>query len=159
MDNFPEIKDRVKVALGHYINGYSLKNALIKANITPTDFHRALVKHPDAKAAYESALEIKADFITDDVLNIADEAEDVNKARLQIQARQWLASKLNKRFSDKVDISVSQTIDISNVLNEARARLNHSIIDVGADILPQLESHPTKMRTTPTPNDIADIFD
>ena len=63
-------------------------------------------------------------MLADEVVAIADSDADPAKARNQMTARQWLASKLYaKRYGDRIDLNVTQTLDIGSTLAEARARL------------------------------------
>jgi hypothetical protein len=52
---------------------------------------------------YAHARERQADFYADEIIEIADAASDPAKARLQVDARKWKASKLApKRYGDRV---------------------------------------------------------
>lgn len=58
----------------------------------------------DFLGRYARAREEQADYYADEIIQIADEATDHNKARLQIDSRKWVASKLKtKAYGDKVD--------------------------------------------------------
>ena len=64
---------------------------------------RWLAAYPDFRDQYAHARESQADAIADEILNIADEADDAAKARVQIDARKWLAGKLRpKVYGDKI---------------------------------------------------------
>jgi len=54
-------------------------------------------------AAYEIAKQIRAESYAEEIVDIADSssAEETGKARLQIDARKWLASKLINQYSDR----------------------------------------------------------
>lgn len=58
---------------------------------------------------YARAREIRAEILADEIVEIADLAEDdnsskVQKAKLQVDARRWVASKLlPKRYGDKLE--------------------------------------------------------
>lgn len=65
--------------------------------------HDWLRDKPDFSQQYAKAREDQADFYADEIIALADNAEDVNKARLQIDTRKWVASKLKaKKYGDKV---------------------------------------------------------
>jgi hypothetical protein len=52
---------------------------------------------------YALARERQADFYADEMVHLADTAEDVNKARLQIDTRKWVAAKLlPKKYNDRL---------------------------------------------------------
>lgn len=106
------------------LSGCSLKDAVEQCDTTLNKFHYYLRCDKQAAIAYARAVEIRADILADEALTIADTEPDAAKARNQIQVRQWLASKLHaKRYGDRIDLNVTQTIDIGNTLAEARARL------------------------------------
>ena len=78
----------------------------------------------EAAVAYARALELKADLIADDAIEIADSDVDPSKARNQIDIRKWTASKLYaSKYGERIDLNVTQTLDIGATLAEARARL------------------------------------
>jgi len=54
-------------------------------------------KHPEFVDMYTRAREERADLYADEIIKIADEATDANLARVQIDARKWVASKLNAK--------------------------------------------------------------
>lgn len=57
---------------------------------------------------YARAKENQADTLADELIDLADNATDVNKARLQIDTRKWAASKLKpKKYGDKLDMTTN----------------------------------------------------
>lgn len=74
-----------------------------------------LDKDEDFATRYARAKEIGSHALVEDSIDIADAAKDrtaVEKARVQIQARQWAASKLHpKKYGDK------QTVEMEGGLN------------------------------------------
>jgi len=74
---------------------------------------------------YARAFEQRADVWADETVAIADDPlKDPNRARNQIQARQWVASKhASKKYGDRIDLNVSQSLDITSILADARQRL------------------------------------
>lgn len=66
---------------------------------------------------YARARSIQMDFYADDMAHIADECpasnEDVQKAKLRIDTRKWIASKLKpKKYGDKIQTEHSGEINI-----------------------------------------------
>lgn len=54
-------------------------------------------------AQYVRAREDQADYYADDIVHIADTEEDPAKARVRVDARKWVASKLKaKKYGDRV---------------------------------------------------------
>lgn len=79
----------------------------------------------DRSVRYARAMEQRADVLADETIAIADDPmKDPNRARNQIQARQWVASKhASKKYGDRIDLNVSQSLDITAILDDARQRL------------------------------------
>ena len=130
----------------------------------PDKFHALLSGDKGAALAYARAVEIKADLMADEVVQLADGDGDPAKVRNQMQARQWLASKLYaKRYGDRIDLNVTQTIDVSATLAEARARLlpvrDQSIVeDVEYRINTGSERHGPSDNESPSHGTVPDIF-
>lgn len=117
--------DRVKDAIEAVANGDTLKSALANRKLSAWQLHQAISSDRELALAYVRAQEIRADLLADQIIDIADDDErDPHRARNQIQARQWIASKHHsKRYGDRIDLNVTQTIDVSATLSEARSRL------------------------------------
>lgn len=74
-----------------------------------TTVHKWLIEQPEFAKQYVRAREEQAEFYADQIVSIADEAiadpAYVAKARLQIDARKWKASKLApKKYGDKLEV-------------------------------------------------------
>ena len=112
------------------LDGFPLREAIKRAGLTPNAFAYRLQKDKSAAIAYSRAVEIKADLMADEVVHLADGDGDPAKVRNQMAARQWLASKLYaKRYGDRIDLNVTQTLDIGSTLAEARSRLLRPVSD------------------------------
>lgn len=62
-----------------------------------------LQKHSDFSENYARARDIQADVLAEETVTIADEASDPVKARLQVDARKWFASKVApKKYGDRI---------------------------------------------------------
>lgn len=69
-------------------------------------------KYPEFAERYAKAKEDQAETLIDGLLAIADEEEDVNRARLKIETRKWIAAKMRpKRYGERIDIT--KTVDIT----------------------------------------------
>ncbi|MFA9289481.1 MAG: hypothetical protein ACEQSA_06415 [Weeksellaceae bacterium] len=74
--------------------------------------YRWLREYKDFRYNYARATDDRADSIFEEMLDIADGAEEetasIAKARLQIDARKWILGKMNpKKFSDKQSVEHS----------------------------------------------------
>lgn len=64
--------------------------------------------HNEFRLQYAQAREEQADYYADEIIEIADSADDTNKARLQIDARRWKASRMSPRkWGDKITNEVT----------------------------------------------------
>jgi hypothetical protein len=81
--------------------------------------------HPEFSEMYTRAREDQADYLADQLLQIADDSTlDHNDRRIKIDTRKWIASKLKARtYGDKVQTEVSGTLSHEHyILEIARAR-------------------------------------
>jgi hypothetical protein len=101
-----EIADHICERLA---DGQSLR-AICRDNLFPdkATVFRWIAAKKDFRDQYARARETQADALADEILDIADKAEDAAKARLQVDARKWLAGKLRpKVYGDKVSTEVT----------------------------------------------------
>lgn len=93
-----------------------------------SQFYALLASEPTFADAYERAKKARIDVVIDQIIKIADDtatADDNTKiasARLRIDARKWLAEKLDERYSAKYAVSTSNNLTNLNE-EEIRARL------------------------------------
>jgi hypothetical protein len=97
----------------------------------------AIRNDPELEARYRAAMELRADALADEIAAIADEpipaelrgadaSAFVQRQRLRVDAKKWLACKLfPRRWGDRLDVSVDveQRISIHAVLAAAEARV------------------------------------
>ena len=126
---------KVEKVISLILEGNLLKTAIAEAGLTVRELHAAVGSDRELATAYARAIEFRGDLLADETIHFADSDGDPAKVRNQIQARQWLAAKLNKKYSERIDLNVQQTIDIGSTLAEARARLipirdQSNIVDV-----------------------------
>ena len=89
--------------------GRSLRSVCRDADM-PTDETVRQWRLADAEfsAQYARAREARAEVLADEIVEIADTAEDAQLARLRVDARKWAASKLDpKRYGDRLDIDAT----------------------------------------------------
>lgn len=98
---------------------------------TVKSFYKYLERHPDFEKAYERARELSCQLLEDRVLGLVDEYEDTKKADLVFRQIQWLASvRCPAKYSQKMDISLNQTISIKLNLDSANTRIDSLLKDV-----------------------------
>lgn len=127
----PELADAICAEI---VQGYSLRT-ICKAETMPscTTVFNWLRKHPDFVEQYEKAKAEQADALAEELLDIADDGsndwmektgkdgesvgwslngEHVQRSRLRIDTRKWIASKLKpKKYGDKVDVDLGNKDD------------------------------------------------
>ena len=79
--------------------------------------YRWLIENADFQDQYARAREKQADYFAEEIIEIADSAEAesaaVSKAKLQIDARKWAASKIApKKYGDKVEQQITGNLAI-----------------------------------------------
>ena len=79
--------------------------------------------YPDFSISFEQARQEGLEHLADGLMTAHKDEPDVQRARLKSDNAKWLLSKRKPNvYGDKVDIHVSQTIDIGIALTEARKR-------------------------------------
>lgn len=106
--------------------GSTLSKTLAMFQVSPRQWVKQLNDDPKLMAEYNLVRGIKADLMADELLDIADdETLEIGRAFNMIQARKWVASKYApKAYGDKLDITVTKTVDITLALSDARKRLD-----------------------------------
>ena len=106
------------------IEGQLLRQAAKLLNLPESSLYRALHADPTLWANYKRARELGANAMAEQAVDIADNDVDAKRARNRIMVRQWLAGKLDpKTYGDRLDLNVTQTVDIAGALTEARSRV------------------------------------
>lgn len=113
----------------------SLKVICEDVKIAPSTVFKWLTEIPDFSEQYARAREAQADFLADEILEIADDAsrdtiitedgamlenkEWTNRSKLRVDARKWIASKLKpKKYGEKLDME--HTGNVAITWNEER---------------------------------------
>lgn len=94
-------------------------------------FYRWLKNDRALARRYSFACSVRGDILADEIVTIADECTDPKRARLQIDARKWKASKMApKKYGDKVNLEHTGkdggTIEVASCIS-ALERLGKSI--------------------------------
>ncbi len=118
-DYTPELAAAIcdRIALGHKIID------ICKEHGMP---HRASVylwlgKHQEFSDMYVRAREQRAELYAEEIVDIADNEADPNKARVRIDARKWAAAKLNQKvYGDKVTLDGNLRTQIDDSQLESR---------------------------------------
>jgi hypothetical protein len=83
----------------------------------------------DFEAMYRQAKEDQADWLSDEIIAIADSVRDctdsakVNAARLAVDTRKWVAAKLKpKVYGDRVEAALSGTATVKHTITDDESR-------------------------------------
>lgn len=133
-------------------NGRSLSSVLREDDMPVLrTFQLKLERDEKYRAAYDKAVQDRADRLADEIMELADETMPpelqgpgasawVQQKRLQVDARKWIASKLKPRtYGDRLDVSVTDNrISVLGALEQAQKRValgmskDDNVIDVEA---------------------------
>ena len=117
-------------------NGESVDNCLRIHGITWWTFLENVETVPLLAKKYARALELRTEKFVDEIVDIADNAVDPQKARNQIDARKWVAAKMQPhKYGERLDLNVTQNIDYKSVLAQldARVRSVYEISQTGCE--------------------------
>lgn len=124
----------VKLIIDDMYELKSLKKSLLKHKILSRDFHNFIHENPLLDDLYTGAQSANAEALVEEAIEIADNEENPQKARNQIDIRKWYASKVKpQKFGDRIDLNVNTTVDLKGALTDARSRVKEVI-----DITPKL---------------------
>jgi hypothetical protein len=116
------------------ISSKGLKAICENNGITPKTFFNWVNDDKVLLHKYTRAREQQADYLADEIIEISDHSEEdhtaftganvVNRDRLRVEARKWVASKLKpKKYGDKVE--VDNNITVSNLPDWLVGDINH----------------------------------
>ena len=106
----PEVRAEIMARLS---KGESLRRICSDVHMPNCDtFLDWCAAKPDLAEQYARARARQADHYAEQIVEIADRAEDANLARLQIDARKWVASRLlPKKWGDRQEIEHTGKIE------------------------------------------------
>jgi hypothetical protein len=117
-------EDDARKVIDKLYSGVTLTRALDGDGTKIRSFYKLIRKIPLLEQDYMRAQQAKAELQVDQIAEIADTEPDPNRARVMIDARKWYASKMSPhKYGDRIDLNITQSIDISKALNDARSRV------------------------------------
>ena len=106
--------DKIEAILADLETGSSLNAAAKAVGIPESNFRFWMSNDQELAARYAHAREIGYKRHADAIIEIADEAVDANKARVQIDARKWILSKmLPKVYGEKMEHQHSGSVNVT----------------------------------------------
>lgn len=104
--------------------GKALKKAIADIGVSVNTFYGYIAADPLSGQIYHRAQLARAEVLADEIIDIADTEDNYMKARNMIDARKWYTGKLNPaKFSDRLDITVTERVDIRGALDAAKSRV------------------------------------
>jgi len=111
-----------------------LRSICLEVGITPKTIYDWIDKNDELLKQYARAKELQADYLVDEMIEISDDTsqdikfvtrgeeevevenrEFINRSRLRVDTRKWIASKLRpKKYGDKLDLT-SKDNEIKNI--------------------------------------------
>jgi hypothetical protein len=136
IEDITEIFNKILIEIE---SGRALRKILKEDDNMPSTqtFYKWIDEDAEKSKQYARACEVRADAIFDDIIDIADDSsgdkkviqsgevvdsEFVARSRIRIDARKWIASKLNpKKYGDKIDQTTDgEKIQAAPVINIIR---------------------------------------
>lgn len=116
-------EEQKKLAIDMAAEGKSITQIVDALCVSNYAFMKMRQHDPLFEQSFEHARHEGLEHIADNLLVVADEYTDVQRARLKSDNAKWLLSKRKpKIYGDKIDVNINQTIDISGALSEAKQR-------------------------------------
>ena len=98
-------------------DGISLNKVCSQENMPKKiTFYEWLRLYPELSTQYTHAKQDRADTYADELIDIADTEEDINRAKIRIDARKWVACKLHPRnYGEKSLIGLGSHDEVLDV--------------------------------------------
>lgn len=123
----PEIGARICSLVAE---GETIKNVSKIMEINRATIFEWVQKYPAFADAIARAKILGADALADQLLAVSDECPDVHRARLKSDNLKWYIRCLNPaRYGERIDVNVTETVNVRDALTAARARLVRPIRD------------------------------
>jgi hypothetical protein len=143
---------KVKAVIERVASGELIQDALQIVGLSATMFYKTKARVRELQGLYAQAQEDRTDLVADEIVKIADDPLiDPMRAKNMVDTRKWRSSKQNSRvYGDRVELSIQQSISITDALSEARARVACAAMQpiIEAQVLPTLADQ----ATDPTPD-------
>lgn len=138
--------------------GQSLKAACDEEGVRHKTARDWLIAHAEFSAEMDRARAAQADTFADEIVSIADTEIDPNVARVRIEARKWVSSKLlPRRYGERVTQDVEVTVrQAHETTDDARARALALLLAKSAPVL-ELEAVPLPAPAKPVPSPVAPV--
>lgn len=104
--------------------GATIKEALLDHGVNERTFARIRIRQPDIDQTVMRAYAQQQMAEIDAAGEMLRTEPDVQRAKVRWDYVKWKAGKYNPRlFGDRIDVNVTQTVDINQAMTEAKARV------------------------------------
>ncbi len=115
---------KASIAIHLRAEGAKLKEICAQIGINIATLSRWLAHNPEFQAEFARASQEGFDLLGEELLEIPDTYEDINRGRLKSDNIKWfLSRRAASKYGDKVTLDVNQTVSIGAALSEALARV------------------------------------
>lgn len=116
--------ERAEEVINKIYLGLSLRGIFNNDSAEMRKFYEYLTENPELQQQYDRAQTAKAELLVDEIIEIADNEFDPNRARVQVDARKWYASKMRpEKYGERIDVNVTEKVDLTKALRDARERV------------------------------------
>jgi exoribonuclease R len=120
-------EEQVRRALELAAEGLSIKDIRKEIGVSADELYKFRQVDATFDQKFKIARQEGLEELADSLLDIVDEYQDVQKARVKSENIRFLLSKRKPHvYGDRIDINITERVDIAAALNEAKARLNNS---------------------------------
>lgn len=117
-------EEEIERVVGLLLEATPMHKILVNLNMTMYALDKLMNKDPILRQRIIQARMDGLDFAGGKLQTAHEDIADVNKARLFSDNTKWLLSKLKPRvYGDRLDLNVTQTVDIKSALDAAKSRL------------------------------------
>jgi len=116
--------ERMQILTDHIIRGGASNSGVPISFGDRRRLCQAMAVDPRLREAYESAMRLRADYLAEEIIGIADSDADPQRVRNQVSARTWWASKINpRRYGERLEVDLSADLSVTAALAEAKSRV------------------------------------
>lgn len=137
------MRDKILSVLDAYAAGLPVKRAVEEIGMPWSTFWRETCRDPVLAREYAAARVARTEILAAETTDIADSDDNPHRARNRIQARQWLAERMNPAsFGQRLDVAVSQTVDLRDAIEARKTRalaMRAALAEPGRNLGPPIE--------------------
>lgn len=125
-DDAAALTEKQRQAVDLTAAGELLKDVARKVGVSPSTLYRWAETLPVFKREFDVARRVAAEILADSLLEVRDEKKwpDVQRAKVYGDGVRWvLPRRFRQEYGDRVDVEVTQRVDVRVALEHARQRV------------------------------------